>query len=116
MRFKAFVIMAFAATMLSACQQEDVLDVSRLQGKPELRLTNATLSRMKALNMDRNSPIMIRIFKEEGVMEVWKANASNRYALLKSYQICAWSGMLGRRRRKATDRRRRASTTSPRRR
>ncbi|MCD2178411.1 L,D-transpeptidase family protein [Rhizobium sp. C1] len=95
MRFKAFVIMAFAATMLSACQQEDVLDVSRLQGKPELRLTNATLSRMKALNMDRNSPIMIRIFKEEGVMEVWKANASNRYALLKSYQICAWSGMLG---------------------
>lgn len=95
MRFKAFVIMAFAATMLSACQQEDVLDVSRLQGKPELRLSNATLSRMKALNMDRNSPIMIRIFKEEGVMEVWKANASNRYALLKSYQICAWSGMLG---------------------
>jgi murein L,D-transpeptidase YafK len=95
MRFKAFVIMAFAATMLSACQQEDVLDVSRLQGKPELRLTNATLSRMKALNMDRNSPIMIRIFKEEGVMEVWKANTSNRYALLKSYQICAWSGMLG---------------------
>ncbi len=95
MRFKAFLVMAFAATMLTACQQEDVLDVSRLQGKPELRLTNATLSRMKALNMDRNSPIMIRIFKEEGVMEVWKANASNRYALLKSYQICAWSGKLG---------------------
>lgn len=95
MRFKAFLVMAFAATMLTACQQEDVLDVSRLQGKPELRLTNATLSRMKALNMDRNSPIMIRIFKEEGVMEVWKANTSNRYALLKSYQICAWSGKLG---------------------
>lgn len=95
MRFKAFVIMAFAATMLSACQQEDVLDISRIEGKPELRLSNATLSRMKALNMDRNSPIMIRIFKEEGVMEVWKANTSNRYALLKSYQICAWSGMLG---------------------
>ena len=95
MRFKAFVIMALAAIMLSACQQEDVLDVSRLQGKPELRLTNATLSRMKALNMDRNSPIMIRIFKEEGVMEIWKANSSNRFALLKSYQICAWSGMLG---------------------
>ncbi|MCD2175678.1 L,D-transpeptidase family protein [Rhizobium sp. C4] len=95
MRFKAFVIMAFAATMLSACQQEDVLDISRIQGKPELRLSNATLSRMKALNMDRNSPIMIRIFKEEGVMEVWKANTSNRYVMLKSYQICAWSGKLG---------------------
>ena len=95
MRFKAFVIMAFAATMLAACQQEDVLDISRIQGKAEQRLSNATLSRMKALNMDRNSPIMIRIFKEEGVMEVWKANSSNRFAMLKSYQICAWSGMLG---------------------
>lgn len=95
MRFKALVIMAFAATMLTACQQEDVLDISRIQGKAELRLSNATVSRMKALNMDRNSPIMIRIFKEEGVMEVWKANTAGRYALLKSYQICAWSGMLG---------------------
>jgi murein L,D-transpeptidase YafK len=95
MRFKAFVIMAFAAIMLSACQQEDVLDVSRIQGKAELRLSNATLSRMKALNVDRNAPIMIRIFKEEGVMEVWKANTANRFVMLKSYQICAWSGMLG---------------------
>lgn len=95
MRFKALLVMAFAAIMLTACQQEDVLDISRIQGKPELRLSNTTLSRMKALNMDRNSPIMIRIFKEEGVMEVWKANRSNRFAMLKSYQICAWSGMLG---------------------
>ena len=95
MQFKTLIVMAFAATLLGACQQEDVLDISRIQGKAEYRLSNATLSRMKALNMDRNAPIMIRIFKEEGVMEIWKANSANRYVMLKSYQICAWSGMLG---------------------
>lgn len=95
MQFKTLIVMAFAATLLGACQQEDVLDISRIQGKAEYRLSNATLSRMKALNMDRNAPIMVRIFKEEGVMEIWKANSANRYVMLKSYQICAWSGMLG---------------------
>jgi murein L,D-transpeptidase YafK len=95
MRIKALIVMAFAATMLASCQQEDVLDISRIQGKAQLQLSNATLSRMKALNVDVKAPIMIRIFKEEGVMEVWKANTANRYVMLKSYQICAWSGMLG---------------------
>lgn len=95
MRFKTIIVMAFAVTLLGACQQEDVLNISRIQGKAEYRLSNATVSRMRALNMDRNSPIMVRIFKEEGVMEIWKANSANRFVLLKSYQICAWSGMLG---------------------
>lgn len=95
MRLKALIVMAFAATLLAACQQEDVLDISRIEGKAQYRLSNATLSRMKALNIDRNAPIMVRIFKEEGVMEIWKANAANRFVMLKSYQICAWSGMLG---------------------
>ena len=95
MRLRHFVFMALAATFLTACQQEDVLNVSRIEGKASYRLSNDTLSRMAKLNMDQKSPILIRIFKEEGVMEIWKANTSNRYAMLKSYQICAWSGMLG---------------------
>src|SRR6185436_17338183 len=42
--------------------------------------------------MDDNAPILIRIFKEESQLEVWKATQSGQYALLKSYEICKWSG------------------------
>ncbi len=45
--------------------------------------------------MQKTSPILLRIFKEEGTLEVWKANTANRFQLLKSYKICAWSGKLG---------------------
>ena len=46
-------------------------------------------------NMPKDSPILIRIFKEESELEVWKQDTSGRYALLKVYPICRWSGDLG---------------------
>jgi murein L,D-transpeptidase YafK len=45
--------------------------------------------------MPRKSPILIRIFKEESELEVWKQDARGRFALLKTYPICRWSGELG---------------------
>jgi murein L,D-transpeptidase YafK len=46
--------------------------------------------------MDQKAPILIRVFKEESVLEVWKKQkASGRYTLLKEYEICKWSGVLG---------------------
>jgi murein L,D-transpeptidase YafK len=45
--------------------------------------------------MPKDSPILVRIFKEESELEVWKQDASGRYALLKVYPICRWSGALG---------------------
>ena len=45
--------------------------------------------------MRKNSPIIIRIFKEEAELEVWKEDTSGRFQLLKTYPICRWSGDLG---------------------
>jgi murein L,D-transpeptidase YafK len=45
--------------------------------------------------MPRESPILVRIFKEESELDVWKQNAEGKYALLKTYPICRWSGELG---------------------
>jgi len=45
--------------------------------------------------MPKESPILVRIFKEEAELEVWKQDAAGRYALLKTYPICRWSGELG---------------------
>jgi murein L,D-transpeptidase YafK len=37
----------------------------------------------------------VRIFKKEGVLELWMKRADNNYALYKSYPVCKWSGQLG---------------------
>jgi murein L,D-transpeptidase YafK len=50
---------------------------------------------MERLNMDRAAPILIRIYKEESTLEIWKQDRTGQYALLKSYPICNYSGHLG---------------------
>ena len=46
-------------------------------------------------NMDKGSPILVRVFKDESELEVWKQTRDGQYALLKTYPICKWSGDLG---------------------
>jgi murein L,D-transpeptidase YafK len=45
--------------------------------------------------MPKESPILVRIFKEESELEVWKQDDTGRFAILKVYPICRWSGDLG---------------------
>ena len=52
--------------------------------------------RMEAKGMTAQDPILVRIFKEERELEVWKYSRSeNKYTHLKSWDICAFSGELG---------------------
>jgi len=55
----------------------------------------STLRHMESLNMDRAAPILIRIYKEESTLEVWKQDRTGKFALLKPYSICKFSGKLG---------------------
>lgn len=55
----------------------------------------ATVSLMRDMDMPRQAPILIRVFKEEGELEVWKQERNGRYGLLRSYPICRFSGKLG---------------------
>jgi murein L,D-transpeptidase YafK len=54
-----------------------------------------TLRLMSSLDMDRGAPILIRVFKQDSILEVWKQDHAGRYGLLKSYPICRFSGALG---------------------
>ena len=58
-------------------------------------LSERMLAELKAKKMEKESPILMRIFKEESELEVWKQNDSGRFALLRNYPICRWSGELG---------------------
>jgi murein L,D-transpeptidase YafK len=55
----------------------------------------STLKRMEGLNMDRAAPVLIRIYKAESALEVWKQDRTGRFALLTTYPICRFSGKLG---------------------
>ena len=50
---------------------------------------------MAAKGMTKNDPILIRSYKKESEMEVWKRGSDGNYALLKTFPICRWSGQLG---------------------
>ncbi|MET3662080.1 murein L,D-transpeptidase family protein [Aquamicrobium ahrensii] len=50
---------------------------------------------MKAKSMNKTSPILARVFKEEGKLEIWKQKTNGRYDVIASYDICKWSGKLG---------------------
>jgi murein L,D-transpeptidase YafK len=50
---------------------------------------------MSGKGMSQSDPILIRIFKKESELEVWKRDRSGQYALLKTYPMCRWSGQLG---------------------
>ncbi|MDI1345992.1 MAG: murein L,D-transpeptidase [Pseudolabrys sp.] len=79
-----------AAIALAGCNPSDVTS-----GRSQAPLSEKTLAEIAAKNMDKESPILARIFKEEAEMEVWKMNRDGEYALLKTYPICRWSGDLG---------------------
>src|SRR6476646_2030257 len=58
-------------------------------------LSERILAELKAKKMEKDSPILMRVFKEESELEVWKQDDSGRFALLRTYPICRWSGELG---------------------
>jgi murein L,D-transpeptidase YafK len=60
-----------------------------------LPIPQETLDLMQAKGLKASSPILVRIFKKESELEIWKRRDDGRYALLKTYPICRWSGKLG---------------------
>lgn len=68
---------------------------NRLPAKATQELPPALLSLLQQKRMPKYSPIVVRVFKEEAELEVWKQDTSGRFQLLKIYPICRWSGDLG---------------------
>src|ERR1041385_402615 len=81
-----------AAIGLSGCNTDGVLPMSEKAARP---LPEKLVAEIEAKNMDKESPILVRLFKEESELEVWKRDRTGHFALLKTYPICRWSGELG---------------------
>ncbi len=64
-------------------------------GRSTAPIPSNVLALMKEKNTDAHKPILIRAFKKEAELEIWKQQADGQYTLLKTYPMCRWSGQLG---------------------
>ncbi|KQT71561.1 hypothetical protein ASG54_18860 [Aureimonas sp. Leaf460] len=85
-------LLAASLMTVSACQKG--ADLGDLMGA-NAPVPAALVADMKTKDMSVKSPMLVRLFKEESELEVWKQTSNGEYALLKTYSICAWSGKLG---------------------
>lgn len=85
-----YIALALTLAFAGGCMDQSSSSSKHLQP-----LSQATLKELGDKGMRKEDPILVRIFKEESVLEVWKRNKSGRYAYFKSYDICTWSGKLG---------------------
>jgi murein L,D-transpeptidase YafK len=91
---RALVLMAVFAAGLTpvTCLGETA---NPLPAKATRELPPELLALLRQKKMPKYSPIVMRVFKEEAELEVWKQDTSGLFQLLKTYPICRWSGDLG---------------------
>jgi len=83
-------VVGAAALMLAGCNQ-----FANIPKHLRPLSSNAKLI-LEQKGMQEKSPIVVRIFKQESQLEVWKqVKLTGKYALMKTYDICKWSGDVG---------------------
>lgn len=89
--FKQLALLAFVALTLGACEE----DRYRGSARHNIPIPAATYALMSEKGMSKDQPILIRSYKKESELEIWKRKGNGQYALLKTYPMCRWSGQLG---------------------
>ena len=82
-----------ASVMLAGCNSDEISLANN--AKANQPVPPKLIQAMVEKDMDLNSPILVRLFKQEAELEIWKQDRAGRFALLKTYPICRWSGDLG---------------------
>lgn len=92
-RALATAVALAVSVALAGCNGDDLSLASN--AKANKPIPEKLVAEMQAKDMDPQSPMLVRLFKQEAELEVWKQNRSGKFALLKTYPICRWSGDLG---------------------
>ena len=86
-------VLLSAGLALAGCQTDTKTSSTTKHLKP---IPAKTLAMMQEKGMRKEDPILVRLYKEDSHLEVWKKRQiDGKYALLKSYEICRFSGTLG---------------------
>src|SRR3981081_4727044 len=72
-----------AGVMLAGCNSDEISLANN--AKANQPVPPKLVAQMSEKDMDLQSPILVRLFKQEAELEVWKQDRSGRFALLKTY-------------------------------
>lgn len=86
------LIIGLMALTLAGCTANTFPVDTRRGNAPQ---TQSLIQASESVGAKSNSPTLIRIFKESHELELWRKTSSGAYALVRSYDICAFSGDLG---------------------
>lgn len=86
---RSALVYLLCVLLLSGCVTLDFDDTGNAP------ISTRMVSQMREKNMRPSDPVLVRIFKQESELELWKRDESGNFALLKTYPMCRWSGQLG---------------------
>jgi len=90
-RLLALTLAVATGAFLAGCED----DLQAVSGRSLAPIPSQTLALMDKIGTTPSAPMLIRTYKQEAEFEIWKMNSDGRYALLKTYPMCRWSGQLG---------------------
>ncbi len=66
------------------------------EDRGNIPLSSFTKAQLNGMGSSPGAAMIIRIFKQDSELEVWKqVEATGKFELFRTYDICAWSGELG---------------------
>ncbi|SFK45430.1 L,D-transpeptidase family protein [Methylocapsa palsarum] len=90
-RAAALALLSGLAVPLAGCEDSGLTPNAHAYAP----IAPETLALMEEKGTTKSAPVLIRTYKKESELEIWKMKADGRYALLKTYPMCRWSGQLG---------------------
>jgi len=88
-RALALLAVFAGAAFLAGCQDTGLTQRSLAP------IPSETLALMEESGVSKEAPTLIRAYKKEAELEVWKMKPDGKYTKIKTYPICRWSGQLG---------------------
>lgn len=84
-------LVAALGGLLAACQDSR----TNYSGRAYRPIPSEVVALMHEKGSTAHQPVLIRAFKKEAELEIWKMNKEGQYVHLKTYPMCRWSGQLG---------------------
>jgi murein L,D-transpeptidase YafK len=95
-RLVQIALAAAGALSLAACDEGGSSDLGMAGSvRASHALAPDNLALMEQKGVAASSPVLIRTYKKEAELEIWKMRPDGRYIHFKTFPMCRWSGQLG---------------------
>jgi murein L,D-transpeptidase YafK len=88
----AISFLGASASLLAGCDEPGLVASDE---RARATIPATTLAMMESKGTTQSAPVLIRAYKKEAELEIWKMKPDGRYVHLKTFPMCRWSGQLG---------------------